>query len=57
MAQEVIQATWKPNDEQIKYLSDVVSDAQYRHNISQNGYEPYKPLLSLLQDLKKLREE
>lgn len=48
--------TWKPSDEQMKCISDVVADAKYKNDISTNGYEPYTHLSTLLQQLKKLRE-
>lgn len=51
------QSTWKPSDEQIKCISDVVADAKYRNDISTNGYEPYTHLSTLLQQLKKLKEK
>ena len=50
------QSTWKPSDEQMKCISDVVADAKYKNDISTNGYEPYTHLYTLLQQLKKLKE-
>lgn len=49
------QNRWKPSDEQMKCISDVVADAKYRNDISTNGYEPYTHLSTLLQQLKKLK--
>lgn len=51
------QSHWKPSDEQMKCISDVVADAKYKNDISTNGYEPYTHLSTLLQQLKKLMEE
>ena len=49
--------TWKPSDEQMRTLSDVVHKAKYKNDISVGGYSTYMPLASLYLDLKKLREE
>ena len=48
---------WKPSDEQIKHLTDVVNDAKHKNSISTNGYGPYIHLSTLLQQLKKLKEK
>ena len=47
---------WKPSDEQMKCLSDVVHKAKYNNDISVGGYSAYMPLASLYLDLKKLKE-
>ena len=52
-----LESKWKPSDEQIKYLTDVVDDAKYRNKISTNRYKPYMYLSTLLMQLKKLRGE
>ena len=52
-----LESKWKPSDEQIKYLTDVVDDAKYRNKISTNRYKPYMYLSTLLKQLKKLKEE
>ena len=46
---------WKPSDEQIKHLTDVVYDAKHKNRISTNAYEPYSYLYALLMQLKKLK--
>jgi hypothetical protein len=46
---------WKPSDEQIKHLTDVVYDAKHKNRISTNGYEPYSYLYALLMQLKRLK--
>ena len=49
------QTTWKPSEEQMKCLSDVVHKAKYNNDISVGGYSAYMPLVSLYLDLKKLK--
>jgi hypothetical protein len=46
---------WKPSEEQIKHLTDVVYDAKHKNRISTNGYEPYSYLYALLMQLKRLK--
>lgn len=46
----------KPTDEQIYYLSHVVTDAKCKNDIFTNGYKPYPYLSTLLQQLKKLKK-
>jgi hypothetical protein len=46
---------WKPSEEQIKHLTDVVYDAKHKNRIYTNGYEPYSYLYALLMQLKKLK--
>ena len=54
---EQLHNRWKPSDEEMKALGAVVADAKYKNDISTSGYKPYMHLYTLLQDLKKLREE
>ena len=49
------QSHWKPSDEQMQHLSEVVHEAKYKNDISVGGCSAYMPLASLYLDLKKLK--
>ena len=46
--------TWKPSKEQVRCLLDCVSKAKEIHNASVGGYDAYRILVSLYNDLQKL---